>query len=105
MAAEGQELYQIKTIKNSLFCVGLRLAFANSPRACEPVGSRLASSPLRRRTVSARPTQNKRKTGKNPFAMKVTFVVILMALRPHGFFMVFTLRCLKRAGTDRSRRD
>ena len=56
-------------MKNSLSCVGLRLALSNKPRA-KKQSFYLVLSPLRLRSVSARPTQNKEKTRKNPFAMK-----------------------------------
>ena len=56
-------------MKNSLSCVGLRLALSNKPRA-KKQSFYLVLSPLRLRSVSARPTQNKGKTMKNPSPMK-----------------------------------
>ena len=49
--------------------MGLRLALSNKPRA-KKQSFYLVLSPLRLRSVSARPTQNKGKTMKNPSPMK-----------------------------------
>ena len=74
-----------KTIKNSLFCVGLRLAlsagvgaFCKTPAVCaarqksmrQSLTGRFAKRPYWRRSVTSRPTQNKGKTRKNPFSME-----------------------------------